>query len=862
MPSTHHYGSRNGPLQTVKQAPQYDDLMSPKSSKPYGGNGGETGRLPNGLAISYDMHGRDPVYRADIRRDEMGWESNQRPIPRNQQDGNFLTTHTGVDDPSTRPDSVFDAYVDMYADYYSENDDGGEDTEGDYAYEVPQTEPLRTPNARDRQEAFEGYELPSPQPQAREPWDERGKTGLYGGGGRGADDRETGWVRDYAFSPPEQPGFEEDLQFEGDDSDLGPKQRGSSHEARGHQADDERRRSSSETAPSSQGPITPSSVNYNPQLGNPKYADSGYRSAGSPPRPAPTPSNRPAQSHTHHRTAFATPARPFSPAPPMPTPARSARVAPPPTQPVHTIDPSLVKKKAGAAAIPTPSAPMPVKMQVAPPIPSVKVNSAATPERARRKSGFSKWSGRSKKPPTISAPILPDGFVEALGMETFALYPGCKPPAHAILAPSLRDSTIPPAAATRSASPALYRPSAPTSIRSATPPPMRKAAPRPQNTGARDQPTSSLEVSPPRPRRAPSPAPSAVRLPLDALRDDASNAGSDAEDVFRRLSKESDGSCANPSQSLTHHRKFFDGLRHGHGRHEEVQANRGVVATNAPAIPPVPSTRHPDSPSSYNTPQTYSPQPSVGSGNSTTVNGFRNPWSAPPASSRSSMHSQRTTHGNRTSYHNGSGVSDRYSMASTAVEHDFRKGSHVSARARLSQQYGYERERSSSVRSPPLPSIVADDEDEYPSPPLRNDRSGSASSAYSEVSEAPPSDDFHPRAHPGYKPSSVVGQLRKNSAAASGGHSLAPPHFHHHPSSPSSSASSAHSYQTSTPVAPRNLSRRHSHVYGGGNGRGNKFGGAGVGGPKDVASLIPKAVTPQTQHVQTIGTTGFRNPFG
>ncbi|GAA5838905.1 hypothetical protein JCM11251_003733 [Rhodosporidiobolus azoricus] len=841
MAAVRHYGGRSEPLQALKQARGYDSVP-PKSRKQQSYEGDS-----DGLAITYDLHDQQPVYHADVHPDSMSWNSNQVPTARNKQNGNFRSAYDAENDKSNRVDSVFDAYVDMYADDSdSRDEDLGEDATEDLSVTMPQTAPLRTGNARSRQDDLQPYEE---EPQEQQPWDERGKTGLYGGGGRGADDRETGWVRGYAFSPPQQaPGFEEDLQFDGDE-EVGPKDRKGSRDSRGSRAtqgrrtDDGRRRSSSETTPSSYGPVTPVSATFNPQSIAPKhaYADSGYRSASSPP------SSEPSMRHTHNHSndsSFATSQhRSSTPPPPVPAPVRPTRVSPP-TQPVHTIDPAIVKKKATSSAIPVPSAPMPVGAPH--PMPSINGKPALLGERPRRKSAFAKF-GRGKKAPTISAPILPDGFVDSLGMETFALYPGCKPPAHAILSPVMRDSADAPQ---RAISPPA-RTISPPVARSGTPPSARKAAPRPLNGNVRPLNAPQMKLGAPVFDRAASPAlATPVRLPLGALRDDTDAASEGyPEDAFRRLSKTSDGSYVpvnGEQSSMVQSRKYFDSIRQEHARHEEVQANRVVVPTNAPGIP----------------------------NGSSTVNGFRDPWSAGGAgqSSRSSVHSQRTTAApNRNSYYHGGG-GDRASMASTAHEHDYRresnpnprKASYVSGRSRLSQQYDVGRGAASPSPKLAVPS-AAGSSTSSPFQPTLSDRNGSVSSAYSEVSEMPPSNDFHPRNNPGFEPRNAVGHLRKNSLA--GMSSLPLP-----PSGSSGAPSSAYAIPQETygPTAPLNLSRRPSHLYG----QSNKFGGdvvwgggngSGIGGPKDLASPIPEAMSPASSYgeqLPTIGTTGFRNPFG
>lgn len=750
----------------------------------------------------------------------------------------------------------------MYADYGTGEDGAEEEDEySDYQQESQQTAPLRTPTRPPTQlepDAYEGHS------QARQPWDERGKTGLYGGGGRGADDRETGWVSDYAFSPAPNPGFEEDLQFEDEGEEVGPKERKGSRGSRssratqGRRSDgDERRRSSAATTQSSYGPITPISTHFNPQQLNGKapYADSGYRSAGSP--PASDSYSRHAHSNSSSSTHHIPQHRAASPVPPVPTAARSTRVSPPPAQAVHTVDPTLVKKKATTSTVPVPSAPMPLGSTARPALPSITVDGASST--ARRKSGTFKWGGRSKKAPVISAPILPEGFVESLGMETFALTPGCKPPQHGASSPLIRAN--PP---DRTATPPV-RVVSPPSERAGTPPSTRKAAPRPQQTGKRPQnlPLTKLGATSPYEQHGSPPSLAApVRLPLDALHDDSDAQSGYNEDVLRRLSKDSDASYAVvPQSNKTTHRQYFDGLRQDHSRHEEVQANRSVIPHNAPGVPP--TARHHDSPS-YNPPATgFSPQASVHSAGSANVNGFRDPWSAPAptSSSSASIQSQRTNAGNRDTYYQGYTGGDRTSMASTVHEPDFRKGapvrknSYVSMHSRVS--------RNDYSPEPAVPSVDHSHYQQQQQQQHRDDRNGSVSSAYSSASEAPPANDFHPRAHPGFNPMNAVGHLRKNSIAGLGALPLPLP------SSSSSSRSHSPSQLSNgldyAPVAPLNLGRRPSHVYGS-----NKFGGdvvwggAGVGGPKDVASPIIEQTSPPVDlgATSTIGSTGFRNPFG
>lgn len=199
------------------------------------------------------------------------------------------------------------------------------------------------------------------------PWDERGATGLYGGGGRGADDHETGWARNFAFAPPPPlvSGVEEDLRFEGDTA------------------------AAAATTP----------------LGSPVTLD--------PPRIARTPSPvNSASGHlsdTAHSASSIRRAREEQAEQAASLQQESAEQ--PVALPVHTIDVAQIKKQQAVSSIPTPSEP----------ILSAKYTTKSRPKLPRTPS--LKWRSRSSKKPTISTPILPPGFVESLGMATFPLAP-------------------------------------------------------------------------------------------------------------------------------------------------------------------------------------------------------------------------------------------------------------------------------------------------------------------------------------------------------------------------------------------------------------------------------------------------------
>lgn len=219
------------------------------------------------------------------------------------------------------------------------------------------------------------------------PWDERGATGLYGGGGRGADDKETGWARNFAFDlPASDSGFEEDLRFEEDTSTRSATPLASPR---------------SERAPS---PVTSASG----RLSDTTHSASSLRLASEV-----TSGSEPPES------------------------------APEKALPVHKIDAVQVKKQHVMSAVPTPSEP-----------------ALASPKHALRmppklpRTPTLKWRPRSKKPLSISTPILPPGFVESLGMETFPLHPVTEEEEKvSTLAPSV--SAAPPTASSSPVTPTV-----------------------------------------------------------------------------------------------------------------------------------------------------------------------------------------------------------------------------------------------------------------------------------------------------------------------------------------------------------------------------------------------------------------------
>lgn len=631
----------------------------------------------------------------------------QSPVARTQ------STPASPHARAERFDSVYDVYAELYAD---DDDEGAEGAEG-YGEDDQLGELQRGRGVHDYEPE---PELPSEDyDEPTEPWDERGKTGLYGGGGRGADDRETGWVSDFTFSLISPgAGHEEDLRFGGDD-DGGPRSRQLSRATQGSRAvggTEQPRRESIETAPSSKGPVTP------PDVGSAASLQSSSRE------------------NVHPRS--------MSPALPPP---------------IHTVDAARIKKSKQSPRIPTPSAPIPAGRGVGP------LDRSAARPRPKASGGF-KWPVRSKKAPIISAPILPEGFVESLGMETFALHPGVKLPQRASM-------------------------SATGQSRSSSLSPRDIASPNPQQQRA---------------------APTRKAAPLVAQPPTRTEDRPQLVERNGTLSRTT--STSRPTSRL------------------------GPVLEESASAPT----------SRAQTPQR--PQHERTASSTTVGSGFRDPWSTAGAN-RASMHSQQTrTAGARSSYQGGS---ERASLASTVAVVDPRHPSSSNGGGAL---------RYSPVEASPISPAPA-------SPVVHDTRHDSLSSHYSEVSDAPhspPAGAHHSASFDAFRqdftpfvPFSTTAHLRGAGAATFGS---------------TTRGGDANAFE---PVRPLNFQRRTSTAYqSGGAGDESKrstlagdvvWGGVGAGGPRDTSSqavsramspFAGRAASPFAQHAPTIGTTGFRNPFG
>ncbi|GAA5884622.1 hypothetical protein JCM16303_003686 [Sporobolomyces ruberrimus] len=510
------------------------------------GNGKFGSSQPVGLAVRYEG---SPYDRHEIRVDDMGWDRNDVPIPRaNKSKRNTRgprDTRMSVRPQSTRVDSVLDVYAELYS-----NEDEEEESAPTF-YGMNQS----------RHEDLIPYQ---PVEQATQPWDERGKNGLYGGGGVGADDRETGWVRGYSIgSSAPSVGLEEDLKFD----DYGVTHR--------HPSDDDEdvaHRSSSDTAQSGSYPVTPTSSHFPTSPPAVKTMYDSPPSATSPPRSAGISSSSHSRTPSASQTPFRTPERPLR----TESPARDL--------PLSSSDVSLLRMKGPQpTSFPSPSAPLPAFVPTETPSPAA-IASPSRPAGPKRSNSIFKRYGRSKKQPPISAPIIPDGFVESLGMKTFTLTPGCKAPAFGDTQANGAVMTAPPTPKTpdRPSLPLNYGPRLRDSPRPRESPSSRSTPPRPPSTSRShsSNPSIASKKSPSPPRAfQPSVHRSSDVYPHEAMA--RLSMGSDS-------SVHSDPTGPNSNKNPTH-RQFFDQLRQERSNPHEVTANtRSAKLVTNDSIPSIP----------------------------------------------------------------------------------------------------------------------------------------------------------------------------------------------------------------------------------------------------------------------------------
>ncbi|GAA5981752.1 hypothetical protein JCM10908_004591 [Rhodotorula pacifica] len=316
---------------------------------------------------------RSPSPTTDLVRNESASAQEQTssytPIRRLSTAAPLKASISGPSRWSNRLDSVYAVYAEMYPEM-----DEAEADEGDSGFTSPEDQ---------RGKAVSSYLPPVPhsrqssRPENTLPWDERGATGLYGGGGRGADDQETGWARNFVLVPPPPvSGVEEDLRFEEEEG------------------------STDDTPTPLASPVPPEASRV-ARAGSPVSSMSGHLSD--------TAHSASSIRRAREQAELTTESEAPSHAEPEVKFERDAA-------PIHTVDIGQIKKQHARPTMPTPSEPMLSPKNAI----KARPNLPRTP--------ILKWRSRSKKAPTISTPILPPGFVESLGMETFALQPGVKPP--------------------------------------------------------------------------------------------------------------------------------------------------------------------------------------------------------------------------------------------------------------------------------------------------------------------------------------------------------------------------------------------------------------------------------------------------
>lgn len=492
---------------------------------PAKGNGKNAASLASGLAVQYEGVSPTRQLQQHVQVDDMGWDRNDVPIPRNKakrQARGPRDTRTSMLPEPCRVESVLDVYAEMYAAQGADEDR------------------YRSHYSSNRHTKHEDLIPFQSVPQVDEPWDERGKNGLYGGGGRGADDRETGWVRGYSIgSSVPSVGFEEDLRY--DDEGL-------AHDDEEHDTP----RSSSETAQSGSYPVTPTSSHFQSSA----TTHDSPKSVSSPARSTREAASLHSRDPSTSQTTFRTPERP----PRSDLPLRDV--------PLSLSDRTLLLKKTPQSApFLTPSSPLPhLSKSLATPAPNSSPRSVApTPKRSN--SIFKKY-GRSKKSPAISNPILPEGFVESLGMKTFTLTPGCKAPSFGEGQP---ETYATPRTPDRPPLPLNHPPRVLDSPLSRPSPPLRSIS------SARDSGRHALANTIPPPPPVP-PAHSfdpSVHRQSDVYPQEAMARLSMASDTSTQSVPYTSHSTAHPSN----HRQFFDQLR------QERSKQEPEVRSDIPSIP-------------------------------------------------------------------------------------------------------------------------------------------------------------------------------------------------------------------------------------------------------------------------------------
>lgn len=292
--------------------------------------------------------------------------------------------------------------VDSVLDCYNYGDEGEEEDE----------EAGRDPEASERNQ------------EQGKPWDQRGKTGLYGGGGRGADNTETGWVRDYELAKQNMirngaedvinrsVGGERKMSLGGSVERAYEQRRADGANTQPVYQTKHEREFSSGTEPSLYGPDTPVDDTF--------FLDKDGRGHVIPP---PLPTSIPRHSQ-----------------PPLPVllkldPVPFRYTSKPPLRPLNKTSVLAIRRRSEPVATSpevndyhfsgsrsTATTPVEAKFpSIASPTRSVGSTASVTTAEGKRRKSFGSILRGKKKSIVISNPILPIGFVESLGIATYDL---------------------------------------------------------------------------------------------------------------------------------------------------------------------------------------------------------------------------------------------------------------------------------------------------------------------------------------------------------------------------------------------------------------------------------------------------------
>lgn len=248
--------------------------------------------------------------------------------------------------------------------------------------------------------------------EEKTPWDTRGKTGLFGGGGRGANDAETGWLEEYQPVRRDRLLSDDSVLFAAGAASArtnskGPEEVptvGSVKVLASAFSAQHSRDASSGSDYSAEGPLTPIASTFPPiHVGLPSALGL----------------------HTPIRNSSD-----FKPSL-SPPPLNQRSITSPPLAASETTPLSLIQSRnstiSNSTRLKKRSSASPNRATLGSPIPlrddrpPISVAFEESPVVKKDTARFGWRSSKSKKKVLISDPILPEGFVEALGMSTFPL---------------------------------------------------------------------------------------------------------------------------------------------------------------------------------------------------------------------------------------------------------------------------------------------------------------------------------------------------------------------------------------------------------------------------------------------------------